>query len=57
MRERRHQTSDNFFSMSIQLLKSSARHMASPHFDSLDRERLEQSIGRTLNETDWKVLN
>ena len=41
----------------IQLLKSSARHMASPHFDSLDRERLEQSIGRTLNETDWKVLN
>ena len=41
----------------IQLLKSSARHMANPHFDSLDRERLEQSIGRTLNETDWKVLN
>ena len=41
----------------IQVLKSSARHMANPHFDSLDRERLEQSIGRTLNETDWKVLN
>ncbi|MGB0150349.1 MAG: winged helix-turn-helix transcriptional regulator [Flavobacteriales bacterium] len=41
----------------IQELKSSARHMANPHFDSLDRERLEQSIGRTLNETDWKVLS
>jgi tetratricopeptide (TPR) repeat protein len=41
----------------IQLLKSSKRHMANPNFDSLNRNRLEQSIGRTLNETDWKVLN
>jgi hypothetical protein len=41
----------------IQMLKSAERHMAEPFLTSLNRKGLEQSIGRTLNETDWNVLN
>ena len=41
----------------IQFLKSSERNMAIPTFESLNRDRIENSLGRSLNETDWNVLN
>jgi tetratricopeptide (TPR) repeat protein len=41
----------------IQNLKSSERNVAIPTFESLNRDRIENSIGRPLNETDWNVLN
>ena len=41
----------------IQNLKSSERNTAMPTVESLHRNRIENSIGRPLNETDWNVLN
>ena len=41
----------------IQSLTSSERNMPIPTFESLNRVRIENSIGRPLNETDWNVLN
>ena len=41
----------------IQNLKSSERNVAIPTFASLNRDRIENSLGRPLNETDWNVLN
>lgn len=41
----------------IQGLKSAGRHMAIPTFESLNRDQLEKSLGRRLNDTDWNVLN
>lgn len=41
----------------IQFLKSSDRNMAIPTVESLHRKSIENSIGRSLNETDWNVLN
>ena len=41
----------------IQNLKSSERNMAIPTFESLNRESIEIALERSLNETDWNVLN
>lgn len=41
----------------IQNLRFSERNMAIPTLESLNRDRIENSIGRSLNETDWNVLN
>ena len=41
----------------IQNLRFSERNMAIPTLESLNRDRIENSIGRPLNETDWNVLN
>ena len=41
----------------IQFLKSSDRNMAIPTVESLHRKSIENSIGRSLNETGWNVLN
>ena len=50
--KKRHQLLDE-----IQFLKSSEHNMAIPTFESLNRDRIENSLGRSLNETDWNVLN
>ena len=41
----------------IQNLTSAERNMPIATFESLNRDRIENSIGRPLNETDWNVLN
>jgi tetratricopeptide (TPR) repeat protein len=43
----------------IESLKSALKQadLANPEAGGLDRERIEQRLGRTLNPTDWKVLN
>lgn len=41
----------------IESLKSSDRHLLAPAFESLNQGQLEKAIGRTLNQTDWNVLN
>ena len=41
----------------IHFLKSADRNVTIPTFESLNRDSLEQSLGRALNETDWNVLN
>ena len=41
----------------IHFLKSAGRNVTIPTFESLNRDSLEQSLGRALNETDWNVLN
>ena len=41
----------------IQNLTSAERNMPIATFESLKRDRIENSIGRPLNETDWNVLN
>jgi ABC-type antimicrobial peptide transport system permease subunit len=41
----------------IESLKSSDSHLLAPACESLNRGHLEKAIGRTLNQTDWNVLN